>query len=155
MKEIFLGDGNHQVSLIMKGGVVGIQIVKSDVKGPVGSKIGVSDLREGSDNDCVIWLKKLDSARVLQDNLNVVVATLSGYQDCFEQIGRLRDLSDKSSKPVQEKCEESNKMFYSDECHYLTYSDKTVCNKCGKLHNKVFENWWFMMADRDRFHDSH
>lgn len=80
--EIRLGKGEVYIGTVERDGVHGILFRPTGIEHPIDSKDeAFSSLKEYEvkENDLVVWCKKLESARVLQDVANGLALSLNGY----------------------------------------------------------------------------
>lgn len=80
--EITLGTGKVFVGQVVrkKDGITGLLLRPVDTKHPVGEKdLDWKNSTEYTikDEDVVVWISCLESARVLQDRINIIVLTLN------------------------------------------------------------------------------
>lgn len=78
---IELGNGDVEIVTITQDGRVGVLLRREDAAHPIGEFTNTggeeyTPSEEGS--DVVIWLNKLESARILQDTLNQAVLKMQG-----------------------------------------------------------------------------
>ena len=83
MKEETLGKGKVFIGQVEKEGMIGLLFHPTDIEYPINSKN--PEWKAGMeysphDEDIIIWIESLESARVLQDRVNIICLQLNDFQ---------------------------------------------------------------------------
>jgi hypothetical protein len=79
--EIEIGKGDIAISTLRQGERIGVSLRRQDTAHPVGEFTGDGGQEyypNEHPNDMVIWCESLESARILQDTVNLLVLNLQG-----------------------------------------------------------------------------